>query len=232
MARKKTTSARKKAPGSHAQEKTRKRAATVYRKLKKQYPDAHCALDHRNAYQLLMATILSAQCTDERVNKVTPDLFKKYPKAANLARARTGDVEKLIRSTGFYRNKTKSLIGSAKDITEQHNGQVPDTMEDLLQLRGVARKTANVILGNAYDKNEGVVVDTHVKRLSRRLGLSRATSPEKIEKDLMQLFPRKNWCMLSHLLIWHGRRVCKARKPDCRACVLESDCPKVGVETS
>ena len=230
MARKKTTSSKATGRRSDALEKTKKRAAVLYRKLKKQYPDAHCALDHRNAYQLLMATILSAQCTDERVNKVTPDLFKKYPKASDLARARVSDVEKLVRSTGFYRNKTKSLIGSAKDITDQHGGRVPDTMEDLLQLRGVARKTANVILGNAYDKNEGVVVDTHVKRLSRRMGLSRASQPEKIEKDLMQLFPRKNWCMLSHLLIWHGRRVCKARKADCDACILEGDCPKVGVK--
>jgi len=229
MAAKKKT--KRQAPNrqSDRAETLKRRAGRLYRKLKKAYPDAHCALDHRNPFELLVSTILSAQCTDERVNMVTPALFKQYPTAEKLGRARQADVEKLVRSTGFYRNKAKSLIAASKDIAEKHGGAVPDDMDHLLALRGVARKTANVVLGNAYDKNEGVVVDTHVTRLSTRMGLTKQKTPQKIEKDLMTLFPRKNWCMLSHLMIFHGRKVCKARKPDCAACTLQPDCPQVGV---
>lgn len=178
---------------------------------------------------MLIATILSAQCTDERVNKTTPALFSKYPTPAALADSKQTDVEKLIHSCGFYRNKTKSIRAAAKMIAERHDSQVPNEMDALLKLPGVARKTANVVLGNAYNINEGVVVDTHVKRLTNRMGLTTQSTPEKIEKDLTQLFPRKNWCMLSHLLIFHGRRTCPARKPDCENCTISPDCPKVGV---
>jgi endonuclease-3 len=205
------------------------RAAAIYKKLRRRYPDAHCALTHRDPYELLMATILSAQCTDERVNMVTPPLFAKYPKASDLARASQADVEKLVHSTGFYRNKAKNLIGAAQGITRDHKGQVPDEMDPLLELPGVARKTANVVLGNAYNKNEGVVVDTHVKRLTGRMGLTTKTNPVHVEQDLITLFPSKKWCMLSHLLIFHGRQTCDARKPKCDNCVLADLCPKVGV---
>ena len=207
----------------------KKRAARVYRKLVKLYPDAQCALDHRNPFELLVATILSAQCTDVRVNMVTPELFRKYPTPKKLADAPAADVEAQIRSTGFYRNKAKSIQGASRMITDEHRNQVPDTMDELLKLPGVARKTANVVLGNAYGKNEGVVVDTHVGRLSRRLGFTNQKDPKKVEADLTRLFPRRNWTMLSHLLIFHGRQVCSARKPDCKACSLAPDCPKVGV---
>lgn len=206
-----------------------RRARRIYRKLLKLHPDAKCALEHRNAYELLVATILSAQCTDERVNMTTPKLFGRYPDAAALARSRQADVEKMIKSCGFFRNKTKSIRGAAKVMVGEHDGQVPRTMDELLELPGVARKTANVILGNAYDINEGVVVDTHVNRLSNRMGLTKQKQPEKIEQDLMQLFERKTWTMLAHLLIWHGRRVCGARKPDCEGCAIAGDCPRVGV---
>jgi len=207
------------------------RARRIYRKLEKQIPDAECALQHKNAYELLVATILSAQCTDERVNKTTPALFKKYPTPAKLAESKQSDVEKLIKSCGFYRNKTKSIRGAAQAIVDEHGGKVPDTMDELLTLPGVARKTANVVLGNAYGVNVGVVVDTHVKRLSGRMGLTEHQNTNKIERDLMQLFPSKNWTMLSHLMIWHGRRTCSARKPDCEHCIVEKDCPKIGVKT-
>jgi endonuclease-3 len=207
----------------------RKRAQRIYRKLAKQYPDATCALHHDNAYELLVATILSAQCTDERVNMTTPDLFKKYPTPAKLARSKQEDVEKIIKSCGFYRNKAKSIRGAAQGIVDDHGGDVPDTMNELLELPGVARKTANVVLGNAFEINEGVVVDTHVKRLSNRMGFTEQTNPDKIERDLMPLFPRKNWTMLSHLLIWHGRATCQARKPDCEDCCIAKDCPKIGL---
>ena len=196
------------------------------------YPDATCALEHRDPFQLLIATILSAQCTDVMVNKVTPVLFKKYPTPAALAEAKRADVEAIIKPTGFYRNKAKSIQGAALAIVQDHDGRVPDTMDQLLKLPGVARKTANVVLGNAFDINEGVVVDTHVGRLSVRLGLTEQTNPVKVEQDLMQLFPRKHWTMLSHLLIFHGRAVCTARKPKCDACDLSRMCPKVGVETA
>ncbi len=207
----------------------KKRAGRIYRKLAKTYPEAKCALNHRNPYELIVATILSAQCTDERVNMTTPALFKKYPTPAKLAAAKQPDVEKIVKSCGFYRNKAKSIRGAAQGIVNDHNGEVPDTMEALLKLPGVARKTANVVLGNAFDINEGVVVDTHVKRLSNRMGLTTNTTPDKIEQDLMPLVPQKNWTMLSHLLIWHGRRTCPARKPDCENCPVADDCPRVGV---
>jgi endonuclease-3 len=193
--------------------------------LKKAYPDARCALEYRNAYELLCATILSAQCTDARVNLVTPQLFARYPTAFELARAETADVEEIIRSTGFFRNKTKSLIGMAQAVVADHAGQVPRTMEELRKLPGVGRKTANVVLSNAYGTNEGVTVDTHVIRLSGLLGLSHGTDAVKIEEELMQLYPREDWGLLSHLLIFHGRQVCIARRPKCGECVLAQLCP-------
>ncbi len=210
--------------------KQRDHAARVYAALQSLYPDAHCELVHRNAFELLTATILSAQCTDKRVNMVTPALFERFPTPPRMARATQDQIEQLVRTTGFYRNKAKSIRGAAKMIVEKHGGSVPDTMDDLLHLPGVARKTANVVLGNAYGKNEGVVVDTHVQRLSHRLGLTRQRDPKKIELDLMARFPRDKWCMLSHLLIFHGRRVCVAIKPRCHECQLASICPKVGVK--
>lgn len=200
-------------------------ARTVVRRLRGEYPEAECALRHENPYELIVATILSAQCTDEMVNKVTPELFRRYPTAEKLARARTETIERLIRPTGFYRNKTKSILGMARRVVEHHGGAVPQTMEELLTLSGVARKTANVVLGVAFRKAEGVVVDTHVKRLTARLGLTEQKDPEKIERDWMELLPRKDWIDVSHLLIWHGRRVCNARKPACDACVLMDRCP-------
>ncbi|HVA58287.1 MAG: endonuclease III [Gemmatimonadaceae bacterium] len=202
-----------------------RQASEVLGRLLAEYPDAHCALDFQNPFQLLVATILSAQCTDKRVNMVTPALFKKYPTPHALAHARREDLEALIKSTGFFRNKAKSLIGMAAAITETHGGAVPHTMEALTNLPGVGRKTANVILGNAFDQNEGIVVDTHVTRLSQRLGLTRANTAEKIEASLTPLFPRQQWTILSHLLIEHGRRVCLARKPKCVECVLADICP-------
>lgn len=218
-----------KQPEREGAEARRKRARSLYRKLTGLYPDAHCELDYKNPFQLLIATILSAQCTDVRVNMVTPELFKRYSTPEKLGRAKQEDVEKVIHSTGFYRNKAKSLIASSNDIATTFSGKVPDSMDDLLSLRGVARKTANVLLGNAYGINEGVVVDTHVNRLANRMGLTGHQNPVKIERDLMQLFPRKNWTLLSHLLIWHGRRHCKARNPDCQNCPLQKQCPKVNV---
>ena len=200
-------------------------AAEDYRRLALEYPDAHCALDFRNPYQLLVATILSAQCTDVRVNMVTPTLFARYPDAAALADADRGTLEELIKSTGFFRSKAKNLVGMAQALVDRHGGRVPQTMEALTALPGVGRKTANVILGNAFGKNEGIVVDTHVARLTQRLGLTRHTDPVKIEQDEMKLFPRDQWTMLSHLLIEHGRRVCLARSPRCERCVLADLCP-------
>ncbi len=197
----------------------------VYKRLKKTYPDAHCELDFRTPLQLLVATILSAQCTDKRVNLVTPAVFAKYPTARALADANPEQLEELIKPTGFFRNKTKSLIGMAKGVSAKHKGEVPRTMDELVSLPGVGRKTANVILGNAYDTNEGVVVDTHVGRVSLRLGLTTETDPVKAEKQLMQLFPRQNWAMLSHLMIFHGRRICVARVPKCEICPLNDICP-------
>ena len=217
------------APGRESKAAKAERARTILGRLKKEYPDARCALDHGDAYQLLVATILSAQCTDARVNLVTPALFARYPTAQVLAAADPAEVEELIRSTGFFRNKTKSLIGMARALLAGHGGEVPRTMEELRVLPGVGRKTANVVLGNAYGINEGVTVDTHVTRLSRLLGLTRHDDPVKIEQDLMQLFPQEEWALLSHLLIFHGRQVCIARRPRCPACVLADLCPSAGV---
>jgi endonuclease III len=203
----------------------RVRALEVLERLRREYPDAHCALDHRNAFELLCATILSAQCTDVRVNLVTPGLFRKYPDAFALARARTPTLEAIIRSAGFFRNKARSLIGMAQALVADHGGEVPRTMAELCVLPGVGRKTANVILGNAYGINEGVTVDTHVGRLSRRLDLTRDDDPVKVERDLMQLIPRDDWALVSHLLIFHGRQICLARRPRCEQCVLSDICP-------
>lgn len=200
-------------------------ALEVYSRLKREYPDARTELDYETPLQLLIATILSAQCTDRRVNMVTPLIFRTFPTAASLADARPEQMEEMIKSTGFFRNKTKSLIGLGKALVERHHGEVPDSMDALVKLPGVGRKTANVILGNAFSKNEGIVVDTHVTRLSHRLGLSKQTDPVKIEQDLMPLFPREDWTLLSHLLIFHGRRVCEARAPKCEVCVLNDICP-------
>ena len=199
------------------------------KKLQAAYPDAHCALKHANAFELLIATILSAQCTDARVNMVTPELFKKWPTPKAMAQAKQKEIETTIRSTGFYRNKAKSILGASQMIEKNFHGQVPDTMESLLQLPGVARKTANVVLGNVFKKNVGVVVDTHVSRLSNRMGLTRQTTPEKIEQDLMQLFPSRSWTLLSHLLIAHGRSCCTARKTACEQCPIRQQCPQIGV---
>jgi endonuclease-3 len=201
------------------------RALKILRLLKRAYPDARCALEHGDAYQLLAATILSAQCTDVRVNMVTPALFAKYPTAAALARASQGDVEKLIQSTGFFRNKAKNLIAMAQAIVADHGGKVPRTMDELHALPGVGRKTANVVLGNAFGINEGVTVDTHVTRLAGLLKLTRHTDAVKIEQDLMKLIPRADWTLVSHLLILHGRAVCIARRPRCGACVVADLCP-------
>jgi endonuclease-3 len=197
----------------------------VFDRLLAIYPDAHCELDFTSPFQLLVATILSAQCTDRRVNMVTPVLFAKYPTPEALAAAKPEELEEIIKSTGFFRAKTKSLLGMANAVVERHGGEIPRDMDALVQLPGVGRKTANVLLGNAWDINEGVVVDTHVARLSDRLALSRETDPVKIEQDLMKKFRREQWTMLSHLLIWHGRRVCEAKKPRCEMCVLNDICP-------
>lgn len=197
----------------------------VFRRLQLEYPDAHCELDHENPYQLLTATILSAQCTDKRVNEVTPELFRQYPSPRALADADPRELETLLRPTGFFRNKTKSLLGMANDIVERFRGRIPRTLDELITLPGVGRKTANVLLGVAFDSPEGVVVDTHVGRVSRRLGLTKHDDPMKVEQDLMREFPRKDWTALSHLLIFHGRRVCVARRPRCAACVLNDICP-------
>jgi endonuclease III len=200
-------------------------AFEVFARLRKAHPDAHCELDHETPLQLLMATILSAQCTDKRVNMVTPLLFRTYPTAQSLADADQAELEEIIRSTGFFRNKAKSLIALGKALIERYGGEVPSSMEELVELPGVGRKTANVILGNAFNRNEGVVVDTHVGRLSLRLGLSRQKDPVKVEQDLMPLFPREEWAMLAHVLIFHGRRVCDARTPKCDVCSLNEICP-------
>lgn len=198
--------------------------------LRKTYPDAHCELDFTTPLELLIATILSAQCTDKRVNMVTPALFARFKTAADYADAPLAELERMIRSTGFFRNKAKSIQAACRDIAGKHGGCVPDTMEALTALHGVGRKTANVILGNAFDKSEGVVVDTHVLRLSQRLGLTKQKTPEKIEADLMKLVPRAQWTMFSHWLIWHGRRRCTARGPECETCELAALCPKIGVK--
>jgi endonuclease III len=196
--------------------------------LKRAYPDAHCELDHHSPLELLVATILSAQCTDKRVNLVTADLFRKYRSAADYAGADRAELEEAIKPTGFFRNKARSIQACCRALAEHHGGEVPRTMDELTQLGGVGRKTANVVLGNAFGLNEGVVVDTHVARLSARLGLSAQKHPEKIEQDLIRLVPRDQWTMLSHWLIWHGRRRCSARKPDCPNCEIRTLCPSCG----
>ncbi len=201
------------------------RAEMIYDRLAEEYPDAHCALHHRNAFQLAVATILSAQTTDERVNMVTPGLFERYPDADALASASQEDVEEIVRTTGFFRNKARSIIGFARGVVADHAGDVPAHMDALVKLPGVGRKTANVVLGNAFGIDEGVVVDTHVRRLSTLLGFTKEKTPEKIEADLMKLFPRDRWTMLAHLLIFHGRRVCVARSPRCERCAVADLCP-------
>ena len=200
-------------------------ASLVLDRLLARYPDAHCALDFRDAFELLCATILSAQCTDKRVNMVTPSLFARYSNANALAAARPEDVEEIIKSTGFFRSKAKSLVGMASALVERHGGEVPADMDALVLLPGVGRKTANVILGNAFGRNDGIVVDTHVTRLGNRLGLTTETDAVKIEQALLPLFPQECWTILSHLLIDHGRQVCDARKPQCGECVLADVCP-------
>ena len=197
--------------------------------LKQAYPDAHCELNHTSPLELLIATILSAQCTDKRVNIVTADLFKKYRSAADYARAPLPELEQAIKTTGFYHNKAKSIKACCQSLVEKHAGQVPRTMEELTQLGGVGRKTANVVLGTAYSINVGIVVDTHVGRLSQRLDLTRQKAPEKIEQELMDLVPQDHWTLFSHQLIWHGRRRCYARQPDCPACEIKAQCPRIGV---
>jgi endonuclease-3 len=207
----------------------RAHALEILARLKQEYPDAHCELDFETPLQLLIATILSAQCTDKRVNMVTPELFSTFPDAKSLAAADPEKLESLIKSTGFFRNKTKSLLGMSAAVMERHNGQVPATMDELVNLPGVGRKTANVVLGNAFSKNVGVVVDTHVGRLSVRLGLTNETDPVKVEQALMPLFPQDDWALLSHLLILHGRRICIARTPKCGLCILNDICPSTRI---
>jgi len=207
----------------------RAHARRISRELAKCYPDAHCALQHQNPLQLLIATILSAQCTDVRVNMVTPALFDRYPDAAAFALANQDELERMIQSTGFFRNKAKSIIACCRQIVDKHGGQVPATMEELTTLPGVGRKTANVILGNAFGV-PGITVDTHVGRLRRGMGLTKEEDPEKVERDLMELLPAKDWTMFSHRVIFHGRQVCFARKPNCAGCKLLGICPQIEVE--
>ena len=210
-------------------EDLKKRTGDIIRRLKKAYPDAHCALNHSNAFELLIATILSAQCTDERVNIVTADLFRKYRGPADYLKVEQAELETDIHSTGFFRNKSKSIQGACRLIVDRFKGKVPETIDEILSLPGVARKTANVVLGNAFGIASGVVVDTHVARLSQRLGLTKNENAEKIEADLMELVPKKKWIMFPHWLITHGRQVCNARKPRCRECVLAKLCPSYPV---
>jgi endonuclease-3 len=208
----------------------KKQAAVVIKRLKKEYPDAHCALIHTNAFELLIATILSAQCTDARVNIVTAHLFRKYRNPHDYLKVRQEELEKDIHSTGFFRSKAKNIQAACERIVENFGGKVPRTMEEMLTLGGVGRKTASVVLGNAFGIASGVVVDTHVSRLSQRLGLSANKTPEKIEMDLQRIVPKKDWIIFPHLLIFHGRRICIARKPKCGECVLNDICPKIGVD--
>ena len=209
----------------------KQRVRKIIRLLKRAYPDAKCSLNHANAFELLIATILSAQCTDARVNIVTQDLFRKYRKPEDYLKVSPKELERDIRTTGFFRNKTKSIQGTAKVLTVQYGGKVPETIEELLELPGVARKTANVVLGNAFGISSGVVVDTHVTRLSHRLGLSRQKTAEKIEQDLIAIVPKKDWVIFPHLLIAHGRAICKARNPLCAECVVEKLCPSSYLKT-
>jgi endonuclease-3 len=202
-------------------------ALEVFKRLKKLYPDAHCELSHSNPFELLIATILSAQCTDVRVNMVTPALFKKFPTPQAMAKAKLVDVQEAIKSINFFNNKSKALIGCAKMLVDKHRNEVPKTVEELSELPGVGRKTANVVLGNAFNINTGIVVDTHVKRTTLLLGLTKNTDPEKVEQDLIKLFPNETWTDLAHLLIFLGRRTCIARRPQCDLCVLKDLCPSV-----
>jgi len=220
----KTAKASKAAKPARAAGTDPKRVTAILLKLDEAYPNATCELKHENAFQLLISTILSAQCTDVRVNQVTETLYKKYPNPEAFAYATPSELEQEIRPTGFFRNKTKSVMGASKAILETFGGQVPRTMEEILTLPGVARKTGNVVLGTAYGIASGIVVDTHVQRLSNRLDLTRNDDPKKIEQDLMQIIPREKWIQFSHQIIWHGRRVCQARKPKCVECNLETLC--------
>ncbi|HEV2885243.1 MAG TPA: endonuclease III [Pyrinomonadaceae bacterium] len=209
----------------------KQRVRKIIAALKRAYPDAKCSLNHSNAFELLIATILSAQCTDARVNIVTQDLFRKYRKPEDYLKVAPKELQRDIRTTGFFRNKTTSIQGASKVLTEQYGGKVPSTMDELLELPGVARKTANVVLGNAFGISAGVVVDTHVTRLSHRLGLSEQKTAEKIEKDLVQIVPKKDWIIFPHLLIAHGRAICRARNPLCAECVIEKHCPSSYLKT-
>ena len=214
-----------------ASKEEKDRTRKIIARLKKAYPDAKCSLNHSNPLELLIATILSAQCTDERVNIVTADLFRKYRSCADYLKVPDSELQNDVRTTGFFRNKTRSIQGACKVLSEKYGDRVPETMEELLKLPGVARKTANVVLGNAFGIASGVVVDTHVSRLSQRLGLTANKAPEKIERDLVEVVPKKDWIDFSHLLIFHGRRVCKARKPLCEKCVVEKYCPSSRLKT-
>lgn len=218
-------------PKRETLENLKARTRDIIRRLKRAYPDAKCSLNYSNPFELLVATILSAQCTDERVNMVTADLFRKYRKPADYLGVSPHELEKDIQSTGFFRNKTKSIQGTSRVLTEQYGGQVPQTMDQLLELPGVARKTANVVLGNAFAIKSGVVVDTHVTRLSHRLGLTPQKTAEKIERDLVGIVPKKDWVIFSHLLIAHGRKICKARNPQCAECAIEKLCPSSSLKT-
>ena len=218
-------------PKRESIEELKARTRDIIRRLKRSYPDAKCSLNHSNPFELLVATILSAQCTDERVNIVTADLFRKYTKPEDYLKVSPRELEKDIQSTGFFRNKTKSIQGTSKVLTESYDGQVPHTMDELLELPGVARKTANVVLGNAFGIKAGVVVDTHVTRLSHRLALTAEKTAEKIERDLIEIVPRKDWVIFPHLMIWHGRKICKARNPLCAECVVEKQCPSSYLKT-
>ena len=210
----------------------KKRTIEIIKRLKKAYPDAHCALNHTTPFELLIATILSAQCTDERVNIVTADLFRKYRGPEDFVKVSQQQLERDIHSTGFFRNKAKNIKAASQRLIEVYGGEIPRTMEEILTLGGVARKTGNVVLGNAFGIASGVVVDTHVGRLSQRLGLTEEKTPEKIERDLQELVPKKDWVMFSHWLIFHGRQICNARKPKCTECVLADQCPSYPIFTS
>ncbi|HKN84521.1 MAG TPA: endonuclease III [Pyrinomonadaceae bacterium] len=212
-------------------EELKERTREIIRRLKRTYPGAKCSLNHSNPFELLIATILSAQCTDERVNIVTADLFRKYKKPDDYVEVSPRELEKDIQSTGFFRNKTKSIQGTSKVLLEEYGGEVPHTMEELLELPGVARKTANVVLGNAFGVKAGVVVDTHVTRLSHRLDLTQEKTAEKIERDLIEIVPKKDWVIFPHLMIYHGRKICKARNPLCAECQIEKQCPSSFLKT-
>ena len=225
MKRTRVSIKRKSARAAETPPERRARTRKIVARLRREFPEAKCALDHESPLELLVATILSAQCTDARVNMVTPGLFAKYRSAADYAAADPAVFQREIQSTGFFRNKTKSILGMAQALVERHGGHVPDTMDALVGLPGVGRKTANVVLGNAFGKNEGIVVDTHVQRISGLLKLTRESTPEKIERDLMTLVPRKDWTIFSHLLILHGRKTCIARRPKCESCRISDLCP-------